>query len=264
MAADLNSLATLLQHTNRPGEAELMFRRALAIDEASFAQGHPDVARDLNNLAMLLRATNRTRRGRAAYSRRALAILEAESRANHSSVAVGLDNLAGLLRDANRFGEAEPLHRRALAIFEANYAPDHPEVAAGLTISPETPSTKPTNSPRLSRYFAARWRLTRQALDRFIPNVATTLNSLAALLRAANRLDEAEPLLRRALAIDEASYAPDHPDVAMGLNNLAALLLDRNRLDEAEPLYRRALAIREKVLAWIIRAPCAPSRASRR
>ena len=55
----------------------------------------------------------------------------------------------------------------------------------------------------------------------------------------------AELLLSRALAIDEASYGPDHPDVARDLNNLALPLLATNRLDEAEPLCRRALAIWE-------------------
>ena len=51
--------------------------------------------------------------------------------------------------------------------------------------------------------------------------------------------------MRRALAIDEASYGPDHPDVAIDLNNLAQLLQATNRLGEAEPLMRRALAIDE-------------------
>ena len=55
----------------------------------------------------------------------------------------------------------------------------------------------------------------------------------------------AEPLLRRALAIDEASFGPDHPNVATALNNLARLLQATNRLPEAEPLLRRTLAIYE-------------------
>jgi replication-associated recombination protein RarA len=49
--------------------------------------------------------------------------------------------------------------------------------------------------------------------------------------------------MRRALAIDEASYGNDHPNVARDLNNLAQLLQATNRLAEAEPLMRRALVI---------------------
>ena len=77
------------------------------------------------------------------------------------------------------------------------------------------------------------------------PHVAIRLNNFAALLQATNRLEEAEPLLRRALAIDEASFGPDHPTVAIRLNNVASLLQASNRLAEAEPLMRRALVIGE-------------------
>ena len=51
--------------------------------------------------------------------------------------------------------------------------------------------------------------------------------------------------MRRALAIDKASYGTNHPDVARDLNNLAHLLHSSDRLGEAEPLMRRALAIDE-------------------
>jgi tetratricopeptide (TPR) repeat protein len=70
-------------------------------------------------------------------------------------------------------------------------------------------------------------------------------DNLASLLQATNRLAEAERLMQRALAIDEANYGNEHPDVARDLNNLAGLLQATNRLLEAEPLMRRALAIDE-------------------
>ena len=48
-------------------------QRALAIDEASYGEDHPNVARDLNNLAGLLLATNRAQDAEPMY-RRALVI----------------------------------------------------------------------------------------------------------------------------------------------------------------------------------------------
>ena len=66
------------------------------------------------------------------------------------------------------------------------------------------------------------------------------------MLRATNRLDEAEPLYHRVVKIIKSSLGPDHPNVATALNNLAELLRATNRLAEAEPLYRRALAIDER------------------
>ena len=59
--------------------------------------------------------------------------------------------------------------------------------------------------------------------------------------------DEAEPLYRRALQINEDSYGKNHPNVAISLNNLAQLLQDTNRLSEVEPLIRRALQIDEAI-----------------
>ena len=75
--------------------------------------------------------------------------------------------------------------------------------------------------------------------------VALASNELATLLHHTNRLEEAEPLMRRALAIDGAVFGKQHPVLATRLNNLAQLLKSTNRIEEAEPLMRRALAIDE-------------------
>jgi tetratricopeptide (TPR) repeat protein len=75
---------------------------------------------------------------------------------------------------------------------------------------------------------------------------ARLFNQLGVLFEAKADYAEAEPLMRRALAIDEKSFGRNHPRVAIRLNNLAHLLKTRDRPVDAEPLYRRALAIDEK------------------
>ncbi len=60
------------------------------------------------------------------------------------------------------------------------------------------------------------------------------------------RLAAAEPLMRRALEIDEDAFGPEHPRVITEANNLAQLLHTTNRLEEAEPLMRRALGLSEQ------------------
>ena len=80
------------------------------------------------------------------------------------------------------------------------------------------------------------------------PDDAKVLNSTANSLSQAGDYAAAEPLYRRALAIDEKALGPDHPLVAMRLENLAALLDAKGDYAGAEPLYRRALAIDEKAL----------------
>jgi tetratricopeptide (TPR) repeat protein len=69
------------------------------------------------------------------------------------------------------------------------------------------------------------------------------MSSLGLLFHAKMVNAQAELLLRRALAIGEASLGNDHPDIADCLNNLAGHLAETNRLPEAEPLIRRALGI---------------------
>ena len=82
--------------------------------------------------------------------------------------------------------------------------------------------------------------------QRGIPEPTAMLMGLVGvLLDAKARHAEAELLERRALAIAEDTYGPEHPNVATEMNNLAVSLLSTNRLREAEPLMRRALAIDE-------------------
>jgi tetratricopeptide (TPR) repeat protein len=66
------------------------------------------------------------------------------------------------------------------------------------------------------------------------------LNNLAALYSARGRYEEAEPLFRRALAVNEKSLGADHPRVAMTLENYARLLKGAKRKREATALQRRA------------------------
>jgi MinD-like ATPase involved in chromosome partitioning or flagellar assembly/tetratricopeptide (TPR) repeat protein len=77
------------------------------------------------------------------------------------------------------------------------------------------------------------------------PEFSVLLDETSRALTQQSRFVDAEPLIRRALAIDEQSYGLEHPRVATRLNNLATLLQETNRLAEAEPLMRRALAIDE-------------------
>ena len=78
--------------------------------------------------------------------------------------------------------------------------------------------------------------------------MALALNNLATLYKSQGRYAEAEPLLKRALAIRERALGLDHPDVGLAHNNLAELYRQQGRYAEAEPLLKRALAIFEQAL----------------
>jgi tetratricopeptide (TPR) repeat protein/CHAT domain-containing protein len=78
--------------------------------------------------------------------------------------------------------------------------------------------------------------------------IAYWSTKLGLTLATLGRYVEAEPFFRRALAIYEKAFGPNHPDVAASLHNLATLYTEQGRYAEAEPLYRRALGINEKAL----------------
>ena len=65
--------------------------------------------------------------------------------------------------------------------------------------------------------------------------------------QAQGKLDEAEPLMLRALTINEKMLGADHPDVAQGCNNLAMLYQKTGRVEEAEALYVECLAACRRV-----------------
>jgi hypothetical protein len=88
----------------------------------------------------------------------------------------------------------------------------------------------------------------REQLGADHPDVATSLNNLAALYRVQGRYGEAEPFHQQSLTIRREQLGADHPAVATSLNNLAALYQDQGRYGEAEPLYQESLAIRREQL----------------
>ena len=151
-----------------------------------------------------------------------------------------------LLQATNRMAEAEPL-----------YAPRPGDRRAVVRPRPAPRSQAPQQPGRPAQghqphgrgraaLCAAHWRSTRDRYGPDHPDVAINLNNLAGCCQATNRMAEAEPLFRRALAIDERSYGPDHPDIATTSTTWRSLLQATNRLAEAEPLSRRALAIDER------------------
>jgi len=72
---------------------------------------------------------------------------------------------------------------------------------------------------------------------------AAVRNTIGMTLQALGRYDEAEPNLKRSLAIRRKVLPAGHPDIAASLNDLAQLLLLQNKLSEADPLQRESLAI---------------------
>jgi tetratricopeptide (TPR) repeat protein len=77
---------------------------------------------------------------------------------------------------------------------------------------------------------------------------ARLLNQTGNYLMQRGRYSEAEPIMRRTVAMCEQMLGADHPLAASSLSNLAALYQEQGKYDQAEALAQRALTILEQVL----------------
>jgi tetratricopeptide (TPR) repeat protein len=80
------------------------------------------------------------------------------------------------------------------------------------------------------------------------PSLSSTLRSLAFLYLDQGKYEEVEVLCKRALAIDEHTYGPEHPEVAADLDLYIVLLQRLKQHEEAIRLQVRAQAIHTK---WV-------------
>ena len=90
------------------------------------------------------------------------------------------------------------------------------------------------------------------SLERSTPRndaeIAAVTGDMAQVAVGEGRLEDAETLFRRAVALAEEAAGGAHRATGLALNNLGSFLHDVNRSQEAEPIVRRALRIRERTL----------------
>ena len=77
------------------------------------------------------------------------------------------------------------------------------------------------------------------------PDVASALDKLASFYEEQDRNAEAEPLLKRSLAINERALASNDHDLAWSFGRLGDFYKSEGRLQEAQPLLERSYAIVE-------------------
>jgi tetratricopeptide (TPR) repeat protein len=92
-------------------------------------------------------------------------------------------------------------------------------------------------------------KLAEERYGKSSPLLSLELNNLGEVYRALGRYEAAEPLFKRAIALDEETRdREDDPGLATSLNNLALVYREQERFKEAEPLYKRSLALLERML----------------
>jgi hypothetical protein len=235
-AEGLEVLAELLSRQRRSGEAVPLLERAVEIRER-----HPeaDPSKLADALTVLASAYPSVGEARAeGLLRRALAIRERLQGGRAPEVAAVLQKLGELYYFAGRPTDAIPPLTRALAIHgDASPAPDD---SVWLFLLPTLANAHVSAGQEAE---AERLYLeTIERLEEASPDAPLAAReSLASLYERQERYAEAEALLRRQLALQEARGSPLESTL-LRLGDLARL---QGRLDEAEALLRRGLSLAE-------------------
>lgn len=275
------SVAQCCDSQGKYGEAELLYERAVGIRRDQLRADHPDLAESLNQLAWLQFKQGKYNQAEPLF-KDALAIWQAAPEPQRSATAFSLYGLAAISRERGKYKEAAEYLKQALAaqghlfdqdnllaaqyddnmalLFEAQNDPkavpvsleayqikenglgtDHPVTAYSATILASC-YLKLGNYGDAEKYFNIALNV-QQSLPSS-PELARTLLGLAQLYTVQGKNVEAEPLFKRALAIQEKAI-PEHPDYANALDAYAELLDRTDRKTAAEETRSRADRIRK-------------------
>ncbi|KAH8045857.1 hypothetical protein JL722_14014 [Aureococcus anophagefferens] len=244
VARCLDARASLMQAQGDWAGALPLYERARGIRERRFGPWNHETALSLDRLATALQALRRLDEAEPLF-RRALAIHERNPFGrDHPEIAASLTHLASLLRDLGRVDEAEPLLRRALQIKEKQLGPTHPGAVDNMKKLGAVLEERGGAFEEAERLQAAALRVSE---DGGAPAgvLARGWRNLAGMSYRQGKYEDAEGLLRRAVAVHDEAEKRDRPSVGEAWRQLGALMLDRGDLAAAEVHFHRALAFHE-------------------
>lgn len=194
-----------------------------------------------------------------------------------------LDDFGEILTNQGRFDEAQPLLEQALSVAEKEYGPDHPVAAESLinlAVVASATGRAQAAAQAIDRAIAilerdeggdplalpmALMALTtvtqalgdhagmQEASHRTLtllrerapdhPGMIPALSNEAMVVMNAGRLDEADALLKEAIAMIEREHGQDSPTLWSALTSLAALEFERGNPQEERAHTERALAL---------------------
>jgi serine/threonine-protein kinase len=230
------ALGWLRTNQSRHEDAEPLLREALAL-QRELDPDSPSVASRLHELAGAVGAAANAP-GAVPLLREALALHEKHYGPRHPLTLSSEGELALWLAEAHEMAEAEVLYQRNLAARREVFGETSDDVAVVA------------NNYALLLYgqrryadaaplFGQAWRIWRTDLGAEHVRTRTAMGNYAAALGEIGRDDEAEPLLREALALSDRLNPPRRRGSPR--NSLALMLERTGRLDEAATLMRAGI-----------------------
>ena len=241
----LNNLANLLtRQMGKLEEGEALVREALALDRQIFGENHSYVAESLRNLGIIMRM-----QGKFAASdsllRQALAINRTIFTEPHGRIGTTLIAIAQTHYAAGNGPAAIEYSRQSLAQYRAVLGEEHMNTIimtgnVGFTLAEYG---DPKEAETLLRASQSRLDSTNSAhRAQFYANDL----GLGKALLAQGRLDDALPILERAVAMGTKQFGAGDSRIGEGLLVYGQALVAKRRYAEAEPLLRDAVAALEK------------------
>ena len=215
----------LSEHLGQPGEAESLFRQALAIQERLVGQHDLVLIHGLHSLGTLLGQQGRHEEAEHTLDR-AIEILHRAFGPDHPRTAGSHLNLAQEYVRQGRHAEADALYRTVIRVWEQSRGPRHPSVAnaraalaTGLVAAGRLQEAEVEARTALS--------LREESLGRrgLMAGLSRTL--LGDILRRKSDTEAARRTLQEARAILLENLEPGHPQVREVEIQLDALDLER-------------------------------------
>jgi len=145
-----------------------------------------------------------------------------------------------------RFDEAIPLFEQSIELLTKAYGEEHAVVARLLYEAGGTYAALGQSQPARERYEES-LAIREQVLGDNHPDLARSLDGLAALLLQEAEYAEAEAMLRRAVSIHEQGGS-EPVELGQSLGQLGLAYAGQNRVPEAQEALRRSLEIVEQEL----------------
>ncbi|MFN7924418.1 MAG: tetratricopeptide repeat protein [Bryobacteraceae bacterium] len=207
--------------------------------EATAAKGDPRLSDTLAEASRFFLSIG-DRQQALDYARKSALLDEKAFGQDSARMAVHWEQLASLEVDP------APWLERAASVHEKQAKPDSAKIAALHRRLGDLLSARNQTEGALDRY-----RRAVSAAEKLGPadaRLAAALIDLGFALESQQKFAQAEPLYRRALAIQEKALSPRHPEVGVTLNNLAGVVGASGRLAQAELMLTRAVSILETTL----------------
>ena len=238
----MNSQFFALNHQGKCVEAFALALKALKYSEDTLGPNSAETAVCLNDLGGMYQLLGDYTNAETMF-KRGLEIREKVLGPEHQYTARNLDNLGSVYVQMGRYADAEPLLERALAINEKVLGEE--SHATMISLGELSNLYLDTGDYPKAEAYEERAMKIAEEIEPKSPDVATGLQSLAAIDLYMGDYAKAEPLLLKALDLSEKELGPQHPNTGGVMEALGVLYDEMGDFARSESYFQRALSVQE-------------------